>query len=152
MSHHIPSARRGGQALGVVLVWTCSSDAAEPTQAVIPLVYVCVAQRDGVERALRRAVYPGAYLSYLTYLPTCLPATNPRCAQNHLHGAATSCSTLRCPVLGYCRIQGATSHSSAQPLHASQAFTFAKLVFARICSVCVCGMVLAKKGAVRSWG
>jgi hypothetical protein len=65
MSHHIPSARRGGQALGVVLVWTCSGDAAEPTQAVIPLVYVCVAQRDGVERALRRAVYPGAYLSYL---------------------------------------------------------------------------------------
>jgi hypothetical protein len=70
MSHHIPSARRGGQALGVVLVWTCSGDAAEPTQAVIPLVYVCVAQRDGVERALRRAVYPGAYLSYLlAYLP-----------------------------------------------------------------------------------
>jgi hypothetical protein len=41
-------------------------------QAVIPLVYVCVAQRDGVERALRRAVYPGAYLSY--YLPAYLPA------------------------------------------------------------------------------
>jgi hypothetical protein len=82
MSHHIPSARRGGQALGVVLVWTCSSDAAEPTQAVIPLVYVCVAQRDGVERALRRAVYPGAYLSYLTYLPN-LPTSDepPMCAE-----------------------------------------------------------------------
>jgi hypothetical protein len=92
MSHHIPSARRGGQALGVVLVWTCSSDAAEPTQAVIPLVYVCVAQRDGVERALRRAVYPGAYLSYLPTYLTCLPGTNAPCAQNQHHGSATSCS------------------------------------------------------------
>jgi hypothetical protein len=55
--------------------------------------------------------------------------------------------TLLCPVLGYWRIQGATSHSSAQPLHASQAF--AKLVFARICSVCVRGMVLAKKGGCK---